>query len=212
MSTNGLDSLQGGSLYPVLKGNHPTNKLKIGTNNKTMNKALTLLTIILATAATSFAGTAYSSKKVIVAPQEDLFRAGEVQLDAFVAGAAGKFNNASYTGMGGGLGLSYFFTRYFGIGIDNTLGGLNGNGHTYDNAQGNLIARLPIESLHLAPYVLAGGGATWGANQAQGNGNVGGGLEYRLNRAIGLFVDSRYIYGNHGLNESLSRAGLRFIF
>jgi hypothetical protein len=177
-----------------------------------MNKALTLLAIILATAATSFAGTGYSSKKVIVAPQEELFRAGEVQLDAFVAGAAGKFNNKNYNGVGGGLGLSYFFTRYFGIGVDNTLGGLNGDGSTYDNLQGNLIARLPIESLHLAPYAMAGGGATWGANQSQGNGNVGAGIEYRLNRAIGLFVDSRYIYGNHGLNESLSRAGLRFIF
>ena len=177
-----------------------------------MNKTLTLLAVVLATAATSFAGQAVSSKKVVVAPQEDLFRAGEVQVDAFVAGAAGKFSGKSYNGMGGGLGLSYFFTKYFGIGIDDTLGGLNGNGSTYDNLQGNLIARLPIESLHLAPYALVGGGATWGAHQAQGNGNVGGGLEYRINRGIGLFADSRYIYGNNGLNESLTRAGLRFIF
>jgi hypothetical protein len=177
-----------------------------------MNKTLTLLAVVLATAATSFAGEAVSSKKVVVAPSQDLFRAGEVQVDAFVAGAAGKFNNKNYSGMGGGLGLSYFFTKYFGIGVDDTLGGLNGNGNTYDNLQGNLIARLPIESLHLAPYAIAGGGATWGANQAQGNGNVGGGLEYRINRAIGLFADSRYIYGNKGLNESLTRAGLRFIF
>ena len=177
-----------------------------------MNKTLTLLAVVLATAATSFAGEAVSSKKVVVAPSQDLFRAGEVQVDAFVAGAAGKFNNKNYSGMGGGLGLSYFFTKYFGIGVDDTLGGLNGNGNTYDNLQGNLIARLPIESLHLAPYAIAGGGATWGANQAQGNGHVGGGLEYRINRAIGLFADSRYIYGNKGLNESLTRAGLRFIF
>jgi hypothetical protein len=175
-----------------------------------MNKTLTLLAVVLATAATSFAGQ--SSKKVVVAPQQDLFRAGEVQVDAFVAGAAGKFGGKNYNGMGGGLGLSYFFTKYFGIGIDDTLGGLNGNGNTYDNLQGNLIARLPIESLHLAPYAIAGGGATWGANQAQGNGNVGGGLEYRINRGFGLFADSRYIYGNNGLNESLTRAGLRFIF
>ena len=175
-----------------------------------MNKTLTLLAVVLATAATSFAGQ--SSKKVVVAPQQDLFRAGEVQVDAFVAGAAGRFNSKSYNGMGGGLGLSYFFTKYFGIGIDDTLGGLNGNGSTYDNLQGNLIARLPIESLHLAPYALVGGGATWGGGATQGNGNVGGGLEYRINRGFGLFADSRYIYGNKGLNESLTRAGLRFIF
>jgi hypothetical protein len=174
-----------------------------------MNKTLTLIAVVLATAATSFAGQ--SSKKVVVAPQQDLFRAGEVQLDAFAAGAAGNYNGGSVNGFGGGLGLSYFFTKYFGIGVDNTLTSLNGNGHTYNSTQGNLIARLPIESLHLAPYALVGGGATWGT-QSQGNGNVGVGLEYRINRGIGLFADSRYLYGNNGLNETLTRAGLRFIF
>lgn len=177
-----------------------------------MNKTLTLLAVVLATAATTFAGDGSASKKVVVAPQQDLFNANEWQVDAFVAGAAGNFNHKQYTGVGGGLGLNYFFTRYFGIGIDDTLGGLNGNGSTYDNLQGNLIARLPIESLHLAPYAIAGGGATWGAHQAQGNGNAGLGLEYRFTRNIGIFVDSRYLYGNQGLNESLSRAGLRFAF
>ena len=190
------------SYYPTCQSNHKPIY---------MNKTLTLLAVVIATAATSFAGSAVSSKKVVVAPQEDLFRAGEVQVDAFVAGAAGKFSGKSYNGMGGGLGLSYFFTKYFGIGIDDTLTSLNGNGHTYNSTQGNLIARLPIESLHLAPYALLGGGATWGT-QSQGNGNVGGGLEYRINRGIGLFADSRYLFGNNGLNESLTRAGLRFIF
>jgi len=177
-----------------------------------MNKTLTLLAVVLATAATSFAGVA-DSKKVVVAPvKTDLFRAGEVQVDAFVAGAAGKFSGKNYNGVGGGLGVNYFFTRYFGIGVDDTLGGLNHNGSTYDNLQGNLIARLPIESWHLAPYAIAGGGATWGAHNAQGNGNVGVGVEYRFTHTVGLFVDSRYIYGNQGLSETLSRAGVRFAF
>jgi hypothetical protein len=176
-----------------------------------MNKTLTLLAVVIATAATSFAGSAVSSKKVVVAPQEDLFRAGEVQLDVFAAGAAGSYKGGSVNGFGGGLGLSYFFTKYFGIGVDNTLTSLNGNGHTYNSTQGSLIARLPIESLHLAPYALLGGGATWGT-QSQGNGSVGGGFEYRINRGIGLFADSRYLFGNNNLNESLTRAGLRFIF
>lgn len=180
-----------------------------------MNKTLTLLAVVLATAATSFAGTAVAdSKKVVVAPMQDnLFRAGELQLDVFAAGAAGRFNGRRANGLGGGLGVSYFFTRYFGIGIDDTLGGLTiARGKAFDNLQGNLIARYPIESWHLAPYAIAGGGATWGNNRSQGNGNVGGGLEYRINRGLGLFVDSRYIYGSKGLNESLSRAGVRFVF
>ena len=180
-----------------------------------MNKTLTLLAVVIATAATSFAGGAVSSKKVVVAPEQDLFRAGEVQVDAFAAGAAGNYNNIGHkntTGFGGGLGLSYFLTKYFGVGIDDTLGSLNGNGATYNSTQGTLIGRLPIESWHLAPYALVGGGATWGGHAAQGNGSVGIGTEYRINRSVGLFADSRYFYGNNGLSETLTRAGLRFIF
>ena len=134
-----------------------------------MNKTLTLLAVVLATAATSFAGTASSSKKVVVAPQQDLFRAGEVQVDAFVAGAAGNYNqtvrngrrtttsSSSTTGMGGGLGLSYFLTKYFGIGIDDTLGSLNGNGQTYNSTQGTLsvVSRSRAGTLLLTPSLAA---------------------------------------------------------
>jgi len=180
-----------------------------------MNKTLTLLAVVIATAATSFAGT--DSKKVVVAPQADeLFRAGEFQVDAAVVGAAGKFNGRNNVGaLGGGLGLSYFFTKYFGVGIDDSLGGTvggNGGSGAIDNLQGNLIGRLPIESLHLAPYALVGGGATWGNNRGQGNGNVGGGVEYRINRGVGLFGDYRWLYGNNNLSENLFRAGVRFVF
>ena len=177
-----------------------------------MNKTLTLLALVVATAATSFAGTDVSKKVVVPAVQENLFNANEWQIDVYAAGAAGRFNNQKYTGVGGGLGLSYFFTRYFGIGVDDTLGSLNGDCKTYDNFSGNLIARLPIESIHLAPYTFVGGGATWGNHATAGNGDVGLGLDYRFTKNVGLFVDSRYIFGNRGLNESLSRAGVRFAF
>jgi len=180
-----------------------------------MNKTLTLLAVVLATAATTFAGDV--SKKVVVAPQQDLFRAGEFQVDAFAAGAAGNYNagkhnsSTSVNGFGGGLGASYFLTKYFGVDVDDTISSLNGNGHTYNSTQADIIARLPIESWHLAPYALVGGGATWGT-RSQGDGNVGVGAEYRINRGIGIFADSRYLYGNNGLNETLTRAGLRFVF
>lgn len=179
-----------------------------------MNKTLTLLAVVLATAATSFAGQ--SSKKAVVAPQDELFRAGEVQVDASVVGAAGKFNNRNNVGaIGGNLGLSYFITKYFGIGVDNSLGGTvggNGTSGVLDNLQGQIIGRLPIESLHLAPYAMVGGGATWANAGSQGNGNVGGGAEYRINRSVGLFGDYRWLYGTRNLSENLFRAGVRFIF
>jgi len=184
-----------------------------------MNKSLILLTLVLTSAASSLAGTAIAdSKKVVVAPVDGyLFNANEWQIDAFVAGAAGRFNHSNYNGLGGGLGLSYFFTRYFGIGIDDTLGELNARGgnlsnHAYDNFSGNLIARLPIESWHLAPYGFAGGGATWGNHATAGNGDVGVGLDYRFTKNFGVFIDSRYLYGSRSLSETLSRAGVRFAF
>jgi hypothetical protein len=194
--------------------------------NYTMNKTLTLLAVVLATAATTFAGDV--SKKVVVAPQsQDLFRAGEFDLDVFAAGAAGNYNqttttkkgnrsvsktsSTSVTGFGGGLGATYFVTKYIGLEADDTLASLNGNGRTYNSTQADIIVRYPFESLHLAPYALVGGGATWG-NQTQGDGNVGLGLDYRFTRNVGIFADSRYLYGNNGLSETLTRAGLRFAF
>ena len=183
-----------------------------------MNKILAIITLTVATTAYSFAGTSVTdSKKVIVAPMEGyLYNANEWQIDAYTAGAAGRFNHKSYNGLGGGLGLSYFFTRYFGVGIDDTLGTLNAHGHLngniYDNFSGNLIARIPIESWHLAPYGFVGGGATWGNHATAGNGDVGVGLEYRFTKNIGIFVDSRYLYGSRSLSETLSRAGLRLAF
>jgi hypothetical protein len=59
---------------------------------------------------------------------------------------------------------------------------------------------------------MVGGGAFWGGNRGQGNGNVGGGVEYRINRGFGLFGDYRWLYGNNGLSENLFRAGARFVF
>jgi hypothetical protein len=181
-----------------------------------MNKTLTLLAVVLATASTTFAGEV--SQKAVVAPQSDeLFRANEFDVDASVIGAAGKYNNVTRTGaLGGDLGLSYFLTRYFGVGVDDALGGgVGGNTKAtgaIDSLQADLIGRYPIESLHLAPYATVGGGAIWGNNRGQGDGNVGGGLEYRITRSVGVFGDYRWLYGNNGLSENLFRAGVRFAF
>jgi len=179
-----------------------------------MKKILTILVLGTVSLATAMAGTGVTdSKKIVTTPTNAyLFNANEWQVDAYVAGAAGRFNHLTYNGIGGGLGVSYFYTRYFGIGVDDTLGTLNSTGRAYDNFSGNLIGRIPIESWHLAPYAFAGGGATWGKQVTAGNGDVGVGLEYRFTPHVGLFVDSRYLYGSRLLNETLSRAGLRVAF
>jgi len=118
--------------------------------------------------------------------------------------------------MGGGFSATYWYGCYhgvqFGVMTDDTLGGLNGNGFTYNCLQGNLVARVPIQSLHFAPYGIVGGGSTWGGGQSQGNGNVGCGVEYRNCHHFGIFVDARYMYGNNNLCETLTRAGVSCAF
>lgn len=184
-----------------------------------MNKTLSLLAIVLATAATSFAGQAVSSKKVVVAPDDCRFRSGEWQLDASVVGAGGTYNSEVGQGIGGNVGLNYFFSQYFGVGIDNSVGGYQkvstGGTEAVDSLQADLIARYPICAWNLAPYAMIGGGANWGS-ATQGDGNVGAGLEYRVSHNVGLFADCRWLYGGNEsgakLSMALPRVGVRFAF
>jgi hypothetical protein len=183
------------------------------------------------------AGTAISSKQVVAYEEPCLFRDNEFQVDAF---GLGYFNQGGNTGnyygvnpapglsgrpmWGGGLGLNYFFMKYFGIGIEQSVFGRSpGEANNYGDAGmtrwatiGNLFFRYPICQWNLAPYVMVGGGAIYGKtptsnfaagaipgtganrrgtfNSGQGVGHVGGGLEYRLTENIGLFTDARYMF------------------
>jgi hypothetical protein len=110
---------------------------------------------------------------------------------------------------GGGVGLNYFITRELGIGGDINMP--HDGGNLVNNVNGSLIARLPIESSGLAPYIFGGGGRTtdrvW-----DWTGHAGVGLEFRWNPVAGVFVDSRYVWGNHTSDNALFRAGFRMVF
>lgn len=180
-----------------------------------MKKTLSLLAILLATAATSFAGEA---TKTVMTSDDCRFRANEWEVETSVVGSAGTYNGSNGQGIGGNLGINYFFTRYIGVGVDDSVGGYAVNGHGIygnDRLQGDLLLRYPICAWNLAPYAMIGGGASW-ATASQGNGNLGIGAEYRFNRTVGLFADCRWLYGcNSGgarLSMALPRAGLSFAF
>ncbi|MBM3856466.1 MAG: porin family protein [Verrucomicrobia bacterium] len=183
-----------------------------------MKKILSLLTLVLATATVSFAGETVSSKKVVVPADDCRFRAHEWQIDASTVGAAGVYNGQGKQALGGNWGVNYFFTEYLGIGIDNSVGsqrnaGLSGfDGlQAFDTLQADLLLRYPVCSWNLAPYVMVGGGAHWGP-ASQGDGNVGGGLEWRVLPHAGFFADCRWLYGNNGLTMALPRVGIRVNF
>ena len=211
--------------------------------------------VMAAVAATSaFAGTVTASKEVAPVEPPCLFRDNELQLDLFglgdfYQGANGNFlGNIAGTGAetrqfsgrpgwGGGLGLNYFFSRFVGLGIEQSVFGRSPGGNVNDYADygytrwqtaGNLILRYPICQWNLAPYLLVGGGAQYGnvpninlgngvryRMAGQGFGHVGGGLEYRVTETIGVFSDARYLFsGVDGLanNQLQWRYGLRFAF
>ena len=173
-----------------------------------MIKYIKLMVIALAMASTAIAGSDFKSNKEVVA-DSCRFRSNELQLDLFGSGGFYKQDNPAW---GGGAGINYFFLKYVGIGVEQTLVGRE------DVAEwgtfGNLFLRYPICSWNLAPYAVAGLGAVYGQTEAILAGTVGGGLEYRITDNIGIFADARWLY-NPSVSDSgavVARTGIKFAF
>ena len=152
-----------------------------------------------------------------------LFNNNEFSIDAFgayetqVHQRSGPIvNNFNRNGIwGGGLGLTYF-SKYLGIGGESAA--FSGTHNFFDYAGGNLYARLPIESLHMAPYIFGTGGRYFNPESNWYYGG-GAGLEFRLTQKFGIFGDARYewrqinVFGDTGhFNIVEARVGARFIF
>lgn len=156
-------------------------------------------------------GTRYAPNR----PSE-YFSSKEVSLDAFGSylAAERKFSDLFETDIrggtwGGGLGMNYFLTRHIGLGGDVNIPANDGN--FVDSVSASLVARLPIESVRLAPYAFGGGGR--GTDPAwQWVGQAGVGLEYRLDPKTGIFIDGRYVWADKTSDSLMLRAGLRFVF
>jgi hypothetical protein len=163
------------------------------------------------------------------APTEQWFGDREWQVDIF--GQYTDGNGPDHAGIvrehgwGGGVGVNYFFTRNWGVGVDAVylnakeapaLSKDNDREDTY-NFSASVIYRFPMESSHLAPYVYVGGGASIDG-EAWATAHGGLGLEYRIKpQKFGVFIDSRYTYygdrfGNGDQGNISARAGFRIIF
>lgn len=204
-----------------------------------MKKLVFGLVATLAIAATSFAGTVtyqssgkgYKEYKKVEEPT--CFSDTEFQLDIFGAYVDGNAqDHAGYIrdhGWGGGVGLNYFFARYFGLGVDGIWiygkenaastphGEDDGPETTFHNVTGSFIFRYPIDSICLAPYAFIGGGYTVDGDD-WASAHAGVGLEYRVvPNKIGIFTDGRWTYfgdryGHGDLNNFLVKAGIRWVF
>lgn len=145
-------------------------------------------------------------------------------------------------GWGGGLGVTVLPWRHVGIALDQSaLGRLPGSddataadfGYLRHQTSAALVLRLPIPSMGLAPYTVAGGGAQYGNSPrieipgrppksgntfslaGQGFLQLGGGLEVRLWPRLGIFSDLRWLHSGVGglpRDQMQLRYGLRTAF
>ena len=174
-------------------------------------------TKLLVTSMACLAATAVMAQTETDFDSEELFRANETSIDAFGSISVGQRTIDNLSGnrvgddgeLGAGVGLNHFYTRYLGVGADayseDTDGGF------IDNSSLNLILRLPIDELHLAPYVYGGGGYQFEPGDVA-FGQAGAGLELRLDRDFGIFADARYVMTDGTENFGVGRAGVRLTF
>ncbi len=90
-----------------------------------MKKILALAVVSFTSQAiTGFAGEPVVPSKEVVAPPapiQELYRANEWQVDIFGAYAPAGRDGSRFLGdhaWGGGAGVNYFFTKYFGLGLE----------------------------------------------------------------------------------------------
>ena len=149
--------------------------------------------------------------------QGDLYRANELSLDGFGTASIGKYtidhpSNARIrhnTRLGAGAGINYFFTR--NIGISAEAYSENTSGTFIDNASANLTLRLPLGQSGFAPYAFGGGGRQFDALKSW-FAQAGGGIEYRFNPHMGVFIDARGVLPDKARYYGVARVGFRFAF
>ena len=203
---------------------------------KKLGLGVVVCAVCLTVASACFAGPMTRSSKEYKAPVEEPQCFGDHEFQADIFGAYGVTEEGQGAimrdhGWGGGVGLNYFFTRWFGLGVDGCWLDVkpgdshriveNGETHTHVDsaATGSIILRYPIDRWCLAPYMFVGGGAQWSCG-VYGSAHAGAGLEYRIiPQKLGIFVDGRCTVLADKSSVPISnphftliRAGVRFVF
>ena len=180
------------------------------------NKLHTLLGALALSATTLIAGTP-APKQVNTtapAPAETLFGPG-LHIGAHALFLTPDADRADDT-WGGGLNLDYFFNPYAGVQVSAAWAD-PGTSEVWHNYTADLVLRAPIESLHVAPYIFAGGGAIV-EDSSEFLGRAGVGIEIRPTANVGVFADWIYNFpgggGGHDDVEDyqMVRMGLKFAF
>lgn len=175
-----------------------------------MKKLFTALTLLALSAGLVSAGdygkNPVTKNPIMVDTGCDCFGTG-FEFSGFAAGALPDSGSGE---LGGGAAIGYFFTENVGVEVSYTVAAFESEEHI---VTGNLIYRMPIRDLCIAPYILAGGGVL--TNSAtDGLFDVGAGLDIRLDSmgCVGIFVDAAYNWVEDDRNFTLVRAGVKIPF
>ena len=139
----------------------------------------------------------------------ECFNGNTANVSVFAAGILPESSTSDLDdAAGGGIAMNYFFTENVGLEGSYTIFGTESAVH---QLSGSLILRLPIKSICLAPYALAGGSLhSDGVNQ--GTWHVGGGIDYRFASCVGIFADAQYNWAEDTSDYTTIRGGVRFGF
>jgi len=143
-------------------------------------------------------------------PSRDLYYpSDQLKLDLFGTYASRNRFGDSGDRWGGGAGLDYFFSRYFGIGADTYIE----EWKLPYRVNGSAIIRLPLPDAfsRIALYGIGGGGREF-KYVPQYTWHGGGGAEFKLSPNTGIFGDIREVFPDKTGDYVLIRAGLSFGF
>jgi outer membrane protein W len=182
--------------------------------NKTTLTTLALAALGLASAQAGSGYVSYGKAPKGPAPVEvpslcECFNANTANVSVFAAAILPETATPDFDdSFGGGIALNYFFTE--NVGLEGSYSAF-GTDSVVHQLSGSVILRLPIKSICLAPYALAGGSYhTDGVNQ--GTWHVGAGLDYRFASCVGIFADAQYNWAQDTTDYTTVRTGVRFGF
>ena len=135
-----------------------------------MTKSIITLTALATLSSAVFAGdTIMVSPPIDDIPQQpfSLYRAHEIQIDVFGSYVFEDDDNHRLFSdddgsAGGGIGVNYFFTENFGIGLEGML--FDTDGDSLGSTALNLFLRMPLGSSGLSIYGIAGAGIVFNAD------------------------------------------------
>lgn len=148
---------------------------------------------------------------IVACGASDLYNCNELSMDVFGYTASRDKGGGNHQAWGSGVGASYFFNEYLGVGSDSYADAftvpylLNGSG----------IVRYQINGSPFAVYGFGGVGREWW-HAPQWMEHVGAGGEYRFGHYFGYytgaFVDVRGVFPGETSDYWLLRFGFRITF